>query len=29
VLSLKDAAEAHKILADKGAIGRVVLTPFD
>jgi D-arabinose 1-dehydrogenase-like Zn-dependent alcohol dehydrogenase len=29
VLPLKDAAEAHKILADKGAIGRVVLTPFD
>jgi len=27
VLSLKDAAEAHRILADRGAIGRVILTP--
>jgi acryloyl-coenzyme A reductase len=27
VLPLKSAAEAHKILADRGAIGRVVLTP--
>jgi acryloyl-coenzyme A reductase len=27
VLPLKGAAEAHKILADRGAIGRVVLTP--
>lgn len=27
VLPLKEAAEAHKILGDRGAIGRVVLTP--
>jgi acryloyl-coenzyme A reductase len=27
VLSLKDAPEAHRILADRGGIGRVVLTP--
>jgi len=27
VLPLKSAAEAHKILADRGATGRVVLTP--
>jgi NADPH:quinone reductase-like Zn-dependent oxidoreductase len=27
VLPLKSAAEAHKVLADRGAIGRVVLTP--
>jgi D-arabinose 1-dehydrogenase-like Zn-dependent alcohol dehydrogenase len=27
VLPLKNAAEAHKILAERGAIGRVVLTP--
>jgi D-arabinose 1-dehydrogenase-like Zn-dependent alcohol dehydrogenase len=27
VLPLKSAAEAHKILADRAAIGRVVLTP--
>jgi D-arabinose 1-dehydrogenase-like Zn-dependent alcohol dehydrogenase len=27
VLPLESAAEAHKILADRGAIGRVVLTP--
>jgi acryloyl-coenzyme A reductase len=27
VLSLKDAPEAHRILADRSAIGRVILTP--
>jgi NADPH:quinone reductase-like Zn-dependent oxidoreductase len=27
VLSLKDAPEGHRILAERGAIGRVILTP--
>jgi NADPH:quinone reductase-like Zn-dependent oxidoreductase len=27
VLPLEKAAEAHRILADRGAIGRIILTP--